>query len=114
MQLNLFDSNPQADASGLVARARRTDPASSKSAAVEVEEIGSAGTDRAKISAYVHAHRTGLTGGEIAVGLGWGAEANNRVMRRICELVGLGEVKRGEDRVCRVKGRKMYTIWPGY
>ena len=94
-----------------VAKARRTDPDTSKQAADEIESSGAASIDRAKITAYVHQHPTGLTAPEIAIGLGWvnGTRPDNvRVSRRIKELIDLRELRYGETR----EGTRFTEIWP--
>ncbi len=98
-----------------VAKARRTDPATSHAAASEVETTGAAAADRARVANYVFCN-PGLTAGEIAKGLGWvnGTKPDNaRVTRRVSELVsGLKPVlKYGDAKQCSVKGTKMQTVW---
>lgn len=94
------------------ARARRTDPATSHDAAREVEQSGTAGTQRQACRDEVY-QKKGRTSAEIAEESGMDRYA---VARR------LGEMRNDEDppvwapedraRKCRIMGRRALTWWP--
>lgn len=105
-QRQLFEANPQRDASGLVPASRRTDPITSKIAAQKKTE--SAASDRALIMAELR-RNDGQTAGEIAAHLGWDNH-NEKVSRRMTELEKQNLVKRGEKRACSIKGSDM-LVW---
>lgn len=110
-QPSLFIDDASADASGLIARARHTDPDTSHDAADSFERRGRANTDRDTILSLLRKTRRRMTGAEIANELG-GTWENTRVMRRMKELEVAGLVKRSaKKRTCTIKGSAMYDYW---
>jgi hypothetical protein len=105
-QQMLFESGSAVDASGLVARARKRDPETSKQAAEKVDASGAAATDRARIYGVLKRAKLPLTGGEIADDLSWD---NTRVMRRMKEMELIGVVERCAARACRAKRTNQLT-----
>ena len=103
-QLSLFDSAP--DTTHHLSRV--TDPATSHVAAERKVVSGSASSDRAKILAVLRESGESLTGGEIAMGCGWGFD-NARAMRRMNELERAGLVVKTGERTCRSKGSNQGT-----
>jgi hypothetical protein len=101
------------------ARARHSDPVTSKVAATNVESSGSADSDRAAILKVIRTvnrgpdgfPRHGWTAGEIAARLGDGWD-NVKVSRRTVELQRAGDVVRGLPRMCTAKGSLMLTWHP--
>jgi hypothetical protein len=88
--------------------ARRTDPATSFAAAVELVSSGELGRQQGESLVLVRSW-PGLTTWEMA-----GGDAVCRYMlnRRLPELVRKGLVKRGEPRPCRYSRRPSLTWWP--
>ena len=88
------------------ARARLVDPATSKIAALAVEQSGKAHGWRVKVLAYVREH-PGETAGEI--GRGMGLTSREIPSKRLPELRDKGWLENGEQRVCGVNGTAMMT-----
>lgn len=90
------------------ARARRTDPATSHLAALEVEASGRAASQRRKCLEVV-LREPGLTAAEIARAAGLERHAASR---RLPELRRAGLVESRDPRICRVQGTRAMTWWP--
>jgi hypothetical protein len=87
---------------------RRTDPATSKDAAIGTEKDGKAATWRARCLQAVR-ERPGLTAGEYA---DWLQVERTTFGRRLPELEQLGYVRKGAPRPCNVSHVKGHTWWP--
>lgn len=92
--------------------ARATDPETSHEAASQITSNGERGRHQARVLALIVAS-PGCTAGELAeaaaewdVGVDYFA-----IQRRVSELEPQF-VRRGEARVCSVRGTKQTTIWP--
>jgi len=90
------------------ARARATDPATSHEAALEVEFLGTADTQRRICLAAVLAV-PGETAAELAFRHGLERHVPSR---RLPELRDAGFIRNGEARICRVMKRASMTWWP--
>ena len=90
------------------ARARSTDPETSKEAAVRVEVSGVAGDQRYLCHQAVLRH-PGMTAAEVAEVTGLERHAPSR---RLPELRDERLVRCGEPRTCRVTGTRCITWWP--
>jgi hypothetical protein len=87
---------------------RANGPASSREAAEEVTRDGTRARHAAIVLAAVNVH-PGLTAPEL---LEYVALNEYQVRRRLSDLFNEGKLRHGEQRRCRVKGRKMLT-WYG-
>ena len=87
---------------------RNTDPETSRLAADEAEDSGSAKGQRTVCHVEVM-RNPGQTAAEIAVAVRLERHVPSR---RLPELREMGQVYNGEDRVCKVQRRKSMTWWP--
>jgi len=95
--------------------ARRTDPPASHRAGHEISKSGQRVTQAQRIYALL-CENPGSTRGEIADIIkkqdGTEAEVFCMVSRRVADLVNIGSVKHGEERVCSIRHRIIGTLWP--
>lgn len=86
---------------------RKTDPATSKTAAVNVEKLGIAATHREMLLRAVETG-PGRTSGELAVACSLN---RHEAARRLPELREIGLVRNGEARTCSALGTVGMTWW---
>jgi len=91
-----------------MARARNSDPFTSREAACEAEASGRAGAHRQLCLAEV-LRKPGQTAAEIAVAVGLERHAPSR---RLPELCNAGLVENGPARICNITGRMSLTWLP--
>jgi hypothetical protein len=88
--------------------ARKSDPITSKLAAVEIIRSGTRAHQQAQTIAAVKAF-PGRTSAEIADAASFDRYA---LARRAGECEALGSIRRGEIKTCSISGRKALTWWP--
>lgn len=107
MQLDLLTDTP---------RARSSDPVTSHRAAARIKSSGRLGRHQKAVLAIVQAY-PGHTSAEIAElltrdpALSGVTDLYHEVARRLPELDG-AHVRKGEARICRVRGSSCQTCWP--
>ena len=91
-----------------MARARRTDPATSHQAAAQVEARGTAASQRVICLLRVQTG-PGQTAAEIAE---WSGLERHVPSRRLPELRAMGLVRNDDTRLCRITGNRSMTWEP--